>query len=101
MAIQSCEGPFGGARKWLARGCALAVKMDRKPSDVRPLAQIDGGPIATLSRVDYCASVEEVLCRFTGGTGIRGGLLSVLPLRELFGRGGYRVQNIVKFSEGD
>ncbi len=36
--------------------------MGREPPDFRLLARIDGGPIATLSRVDSYARVVELRC---------------------------------------
>ncbi len=54
----------------------MAVKNDRKPSDVRPTARIDGGPIATLCRVDsYARVVESWFCDVWRGLGAEvGGL---------------------------
>ncbi len=50
----------------------MAVKNDRKPSDVQPTARIDGGPIATLCRVDsYARVVESGIC--DGSRGFRCG----------------------------
>jgi len=48
----------------------MAVQNDRKPSDVRPTARIDGGPIATLCRVDsYARVVESWFCDVWRGFG--------------------------------